>query len=74
MNSNSNNQDSIDTKEQNGMNQDRDATCIHVPEFHHPRPRRNLEEQPRREEDEHHHRHHHRPPISTHLHLHLSAK
>lgn len=43
MNSNSNNQDCVDTKIQNGMNQYGDATCVHVAELDHPRPRRQLE-------------------------------
>lgn len=43
MNSNGNNQDGIDTKIENRMNQDGDPTGVHVAEFNHPRPRRQLE-------------------------------
>lgn len=38
MNSNCNNQDGVDTKIQDGMNQDGDATSVHVAELDHPRP------------------------------------
>lgn len=40
MNSNGNNQDGIDTKIQDGMNQDGDPTSVHVAELDHPRSRR----------------------------------
>lgn len=40
MNSNCNNHNSVDTKIQDGMNQDGDSTSVHVAELDHPRPSR----------------------------------
>lgn len=50
-------------KEEDGVHEDGDAAGVHVAELDHPRPRRDLEQQPRRQQDEQDHRHDHRAPI-----------
>lgn len=48
MDTNSNDQNGEDAKIYDGVNQNRDATRAHVSTFHRPRPRRNLNQEPRR--------------------------
>ena len=53
----------------NGMDEDRDAACLHVPEIHHTVVSRQLEQQPWRQQHKQYNRYHHRPPV---LHFSLS--
>lgn len=55
-----------EAKEDEGVNDNGEATDLHGAELHHPIPSGKLKQQPRREQHEQHHRDHHRPPIPRH--------
>lgn len=52
MHTNGYDQDSEDTKENDGVDQNGEATGAHVPEFDHPRSPRQLNQEPWRQENE----------------------
>lgn len=52
-----------DAEEDDGVDEDGDGAGGHVAQLHHPRPRRQLEQQPRRQQHEQHHRHDDRTPV-----------
>ena len=54
------------TKEEYAVHQNGDPAGAHVAELDHPRPRRELKQEPRRQENEEYHRNDHRAPISRH--------
>ena len=67
MNSNCNGQNGENTEENNGMNQNRNPTCAHVSELHHPCSCRELKQQPWGQKYEECDWHHHWPPIDHHF-------
>lgn len=56
-----------DDEEDDGMDENWDATGEHVAELHHPRPRRQLKQEPRWQQDEQDHGYDHRTPVCRHV-------
>lgn len=69
VNADSNEKDGDDAKIYDGMNQNREPTCMHVSKLHHSTSSRQLKQQPRRQQHKQHHRYQHWSPI---CHLSLS--
>lgn len=67
-----NEKDGDDAKINDGMNQNREAACMHVPKLHHSASSRQLKQQPWRQQHKQHHRYQHWSPI-CHLSLSLSV-
>ena len=62
--SNSHQEDTNESKVEDGVNQYRHSTCLKVAKLYHLAFTRNLDQQPWSQENEEHHRHKNWPPIS----------
>lgn len=63
VNADGNEKDGDDTKIYDGMNQNREAACMHVSKLHHSTSSRQLKQKPRRQQHKQHHRYQHWSPI-----------
>ncbi|BAT86634.1 hypothetical protein LR48_Vigan102s009700 [Vigna angularis] len=64
MHTNSNKKYGNETKEDDGVDQDRDSTGLHVPKLHHSALPWNLNQKTRTQQHKQHHCYHHRTPIT----------